>query len=175
MAFVVNYQVGGEVDKVKYVEEIKNFAQLPQPYNEMVKLDLGASPNLGGRGDFGDIYDLEYISPDQEAELLSIVITCSGYGEKDFYNLYVQAPGGEEELWFKTWYPTEVKEGLYIGTSTYVYKLEPKTKFRLEFHNASLTSKVVWMGIRMLVERTETSTPDIPDDLSIPSIPDGIG
>jgi hypothetical protein len=27
----------------------------------------------------------------------------------------------------------------------------------------------------MLVERTETSTPDIPDDLSIPSIPDGIG
>ena len=27
MGFVTNYNVGGEIDKVKYVKEIKNFAQ----------------------------------------------------------------------------------------------------------------------------------------------------
>ena len=118
MAFVTNYSVGGEIDKVKYVEEIKNFAQLSQPYNKMVAMSL---PALSGK------YELEYESPDADAELLALVVTCSGYGEEDFYNLYVN-----DELWFETWYPTEVKEGLYIGTSTYVYKLAPKTKFKLE-------------------------------------------
>ena len=165
MAFVVNYQVGGEVDRVKYVKEIKNFAQLSQPYNRMEMISIPAGPL--GEGDDGCIWNLEYESPDCETELLSIVVTCSGYGEEDYYNLYVNG-----ELWFDNWYPTEVKEGLYIGTSTYVYKLPPKSKFKCEFHNVSLTRKVVWMGIRMLTEITAVSTPDNSDDLTIPSIPD---
>ena len=31
MGFHVVYVAGGEIDKVKYVNEIKNFAQLSQP------------------------------------------------------------------------------------------------------------------------------------------------
>ena len=38
MGFHVVYVAGGELDKVRrveYVNEIKNFAQLSQPYNKM--------------------------------------------------------------------------------------------------------------------------------------------
>lgn len=157
MAFVTNYQVGGEVDKVKYIEQIKNFAQLSRPYNKMVAMTL---PALQG------VYYLEYESPDENAELLALVITCSGYGEEDYYNLYVN-----DELWFETWYPTEVKEGLFIGTSTYVYVLEPKTKFRLEFNNVSGTSKKVWMGIRMLVDGEYVKQEPEDEDIITPALP----
>ena len=80
MGFITNYSVGGELDKVKYIEEIKNFAQLSQPYNKMVAMSI---PALTGK------YELEYESPERDAELLALVVTCSGYGEEDFYNLYV--------------------------------------------------------------------------------------
>lgn len=157
MAFVTNYTVGGEIDKVKYVQRIKNFAQLSQPYNKMVAMTI---PAISG------MYPLEYESPEKDAELIALVVTCSGYGEEDYYNLYVN-----DELWFETWYPTEVKEGLYIGTSTYVYVLDPKTKFRLEFNNVSGTSKKVWLGIRMLVEKTDIKEEPEEEDITTPVIP----
>lgn len=159
MGFETTYNVGGELDKVKYVKEIKNFAQLSQPYNKMVAMSI---PAISG------MYELEYESPDRAAELIALVVTCSGYGEEDYYNLYVN-----DELWFETWYPTEVKEGLYIGTSTYVYKLDPKTKFKLEFNNVSGTSKKVWLGIRMLVEKGYEKDPE-EEDVTTPVTPSGV-
>lgn len=141
MAFHVVYVAGGELDKVKrveYVKEIKNFAQLTQPYNKMIMINV---PAIEG------VYDLEWESPDEDMELLSLVVTCSGYGENDYYNLFVN-----NERWFDTWFPTEVKEGLYIGTATYVYKLPPKSKFNLKFVNMSHTAKKVWLGVRLLRE-----------------------
>ena len=147
MGVQTNYIVGGEIDKVKNVQKIKNFAQLQQPYNKMEVIEI---PAIKG------VYALEYTSPDISAELLSLVVTCSGYGEDDYYNLYVN-----NILWFDTWYPTEVKEGLYIGTSTYVYELDNSTNFKLEFHNESGTSKKVWLGVRMLVERGFDKSPGV--------------
>lgn len=145
MAFHVVYVAGGELDKVKkvnYVDRIRNFAYLSQPFNEMEQMNIGSQDGL---------YKLEYESPDEEVELLSFVVTCSGYGEKDYYYLFVN-----NELWFNRWFPTEVKEGLYVGTSTYVYKLPPKSKIILWFVNASGTAKKVWLGVRMLREKRET-------------------
>lgn len=168
MAFHVVYVAGGELDKVKrveYVKEIKNFAQLSQPYNKMLMMNL---PAVEG------IYDLEWTSPNEEMELLSLVVTCSGYGENDYYNLWVN-----NERWFDTWFPTEVKEGLYIGTATYVYKLEPQSNFKLKFVNMSGTSKKVWLGIRLLREKTtdELLNPEILDvfKLSEPETALGVG
>lgn len=163
MAFQVVYVADGDintvrrvktvdkVDKVQYLEKIKNFAQLSQPYNKMTMINV---PAING------VYELEYVSPDEEMELISIVVTCSGYGENDYYNLYVN-----DELWFDTWFPTEVKEGLYPGTSTYVYVLPPNSKFVLKFVNMSGTAKKVWMGVRMLREHKieEDTTVDIID------------
>lgn len=159
MGFVVDYTVGGELDKVKYVERIKNFAQKAQPYNKMEIMEV---PALEGT------YTLEYTSPDIYAELLALVVTCSGYGENDYYNLYVN-----DILWFDTWYPTEVKEGLYIGTSTYVYELDNSTTFRLEFHNVSGTSKKIWLGVRMLVDKGFDPSPGTTEP-DIPAVPDGM-
>ena len=139
MGFHVAYVAGGELDKVKkvdYVDRIKNFAYLSKPYNKMVMINV---PAIEG------VYNLEYETPDESVELLSIVATCSGYGENDYYNIFVN-----DELWFDTWFPTEVKEGLYMGTSTYVAELPPKTKITMKFVNISGTSKKVWMGVRML-------------------------
>lgn len=151
MGFHVVYVAGGELDKVKYVKyvnEIKNFAQLSQPYNKMTMINI---PGIPG------VYDLEYISPDEETELLSIVVTCSGYGENDYYNLWVN-----DELWFDTWFPTEVKEGLYIGTSTYVYKLPAQSKIHMKFVNISGTAKKLWLGVRLLREKIVDEQQDIP-------------
>lgn len=160
MAFQVVYVADGDinsvrrvktVDKVQYLEKIKNFAQLSQPYNKMTMMNI---PAIDG------VYELNYTSPDEEMELISIVVTCSGYGENDYYNLYVN-----NELWFDTWFPTEVKEGLFAGTSTYVYVLPPQSKFTLKFVNMSGTAKKLWMGVRMLREHKieEDTTVDIID------------
>jgi hypothetical protein len=143
MGFHVVYVAGGELDKVKrveYVDKIKNFAQLPQPYNKMVMMNV---PAIKG------VYDLTWISPEEKTELLSLVVTCSGYGENDYYNLYVN-----NERWFETWFPTEVKEGLYIGTATYVYELEPQSEIKMKFVNMTGTAKKVWLGIRLLKEKS---------------------
>lgn len=139
MAFHVVYVADGDINtvrKVKYVDKIHNFAYLSQPYNKMQMMNV---PAITG------VYDLDYTSPPEEMELVSIIVTCSGYGENDYYNLWVN-----DELWFDTWFPTEVKEGLYPGTSTYVYVLPPNSKFKLKFVNISGTAKKVWMGVRML-------------------------
>ena len=165
MAFHVVYVAGGELDKVKrveYVKEIKNFAQLPQPYNKMLMMNI---PAIQG------VYDLDWVSPNEEMELLSLVVTCSGYGENDYYNLYVN-----NERWFETWFPTEVKEGLYIGTAAYVYKMEPETNFKLKFVNMSGTSKKVWFGIRMLRERTIDDNMTVETvDVEKLAVPESIG
>ena len=166
MAFQVVYVAGGELDKVRkvdYVKEIKNFAQLSQPYNKMVFMEL---PAMQG------VYNLEWISPNEEMELLAITVTCSGYSyvENDYYNIYVN-----NEKWFDTWFPTEIKEGLYIGTSTYVYKLEPESSIKMKYMNMSGTSKKVWLGIRLLREKSKE--PDITlETLEFnPAIPEHIG
>lgn len=166
MAFQVVYVAGGELDKVRkvdYVKEIKNFAQLSQPYNKMVFMEL---PAMQG------VYNLEWISPNEEMELLAITVTCSGYSyvENDYYNIYVN-----NEKWFDTWFPTEIKEGLYIGTSTYVYKLEPESSIKMKYMNMSGTSKKVWLGIRLLKEKSKE--PDITlETLEFnPAIPEHIG
>ena len=151
MGFQVVYVAGGELDRVRkvdYVQEIKNFAQLSQPYNKMTMINV---PAIAGT------YDLDYESPDEEMELLSIVVTCTGYGENDYYNLWVN-----DELWFDTWFPTEVKEGLYIGTATYVYKLPPKSKFKMRFVNISGTSKKIWLGVRLLRESKKEEIIEVP-------------
>lgn len=152
MGFQAVYVAGGELDKVKrvnYIDRIRNFAYLSQPYNKMVMMNVPAVPG---------VYDLDYISPEEETELLSIVVTCSGYGENDYYNLYVN-----DELWFDTWFPTEVKEGLYMGTSTYVYVLPASSKIKLKFVNISGTAKKVWLGVRLL--RNPTKEEQITVDL----------
>lgn len=164
MGFNVSYGAGGELDKVKkveYVDKIKNLAYFSKPYNKMKMINI---PALDG------IYDLEYETPDETVELLAIVVTCTGYGENDYYNIFVN-----DELWFDTWFPTEVKEGLYLGTSTYVAELPPKTRIKMRFVNISGTAKKVWMGVRMLRNEVIVDTDNKVELLDVLSVAEPVG
>lgn len=157
--FNVNYNAGGTVDKVKRIanlEEVDNvsnienvntieeinkirgFASKTQPYNLMTYIDIPAM-----KGEYEEIMFL----PSQEVEILAISLTCSGYGEDDHYDLYFN-----DRIWFDNWYCAEVKEGLFLGSSTYVYAAPPNSKIKIVFKNDSGTSKKVWIGVRMLID-----------------------
>lgn len=160
--FNVSYNAGGTVDKIKQINElqkvnnvnevkvvgeikhlggIQGFATKTQPYSTMIKIDAPASIELISE---------EIQLPEKEVEVLAITVTCSGYGEDDYYDLWFN-----DNLWFDKWYCSEVKDGLFLGSSTYVYLAPANSKIRINFHNTSRTSKKVWVGVRMLVDKDE--------------------
>ena len=125
------------VTKVDEIGKITNFPQKTQPFNEMIKVDI---PAIEG------VYEAEYETPDMDVEILALTVTCSGYGEKDKYDLFVN-----DKQWFKDWYCSEVREGLFMGSSTFVYSAPAKSRIKLVFHNDSGSAKTAWFGIRMLI------------------------
>ena len=130
-----------QVDNVSTVEQINKingFATKTQPYNTMKMFDIPA---------IKDRYEFEMTLPNVPIEVLALSVTCSGYGEEDSYDLYFN-----EKLWFDNWYCSEVKEGLFLGSSTYVYSAQESSKIRLVFRNTSGTSKKVWLGVRTLID-----------------------
>lgn len=172
--FTVNYNSGGVVDKVKNLKNvevvnkieamdslgsvenvneinnlknienidkiggIKGFATKTQPYNFMRVFDIPA---------LAEDFEFEVELPAVECEVLALTVTCSGYGEDDNYDLFFNS-----KQWFKNWYCSEVKEGLFLGTSTYVYSAPAHSIIRFTFHNVSGTAKKVWLGIRTLID-----------------------
>ena len=129
---------------VNKVGEIKNFATFSQPYSMMKKFDIpGSYKDPVTLKD----YEFEVTLPNEDIEILAITVTCSGYGEEDNYDLYFN-----DEKWFDTWYCSEVREGLFLGTSTYVYAAPADSKIKLIFRNESGSSKILWLGVRMLKE-----------------------
>lgn len=136
---------GGTINEVNVVDKVNSitgFPQFTQPFNEMVKLDIPATTGT---------FTAKYETPDYPIEILCLTVTCSGYGSEDNYDLFFN-----EDQWFKNWYCSEVKEGLYLGSSATVYKAAPKSTLTLNFKNDSGTSKTLWFGIRMLKEHSTT-------------------
>lgn len=133
--FVVNYSVGGNLDSIG---QIKGFPKFTQPYNTMLTMDIPAIDRP---------YELIYETPDQSMEILLLSVTCTGYHEKDRFNIYCN-----DNIWFKNWATSEMKEGLFLGPNAYVYQAPPKTQIRLVFNNYSHTSKIIFFGIRMLCD-----------------------
>ena len=172
-SFTANYNVGGDIDKVKkiklleeiekldnvesinnvknidklqdvenikYLNEIgriRGFATKTQPYNFMREFNVPAI-----KDDYTFTMNLTAV----DCEILAITLTCSGYGEDDHYDLFFN-----DVQWFEDWYCSEVKEGLFLGTSTYVYAAPASSSIKLVFKNDSGTSKKIWLGVRMLI------------------------
>ena len=137
---IANIQTLQDVENVKYLDEIgkiKGFATKTQPYNFMKEFDIPA---------IIDNYTFTMDMPAVDCEILAITLTCSGYGEDDHYDLFFN-----DIQWFSDWYCSEVKEGLFLGTSTYVYAAPASSTIKLIFKNDSGTSKKMWLGVRMLV------------------------
>lgn len=131
----------GTVQKIEEIGRISAFPEFRQPYNEMVMLEIP-----GFKGSF----NIEYVTPDKEMEILAVTVSSTGYGEGDKFDLKCN-----ETIWFKNWYLNEVKEGLYLGTSTFACRVPPLTRFNVDFVNASGTRKTVWVGFRMLTASPE--------------------
>lgn len=144
MGFQTNYNVGGTVDLVKRIMKIDEigrisaFPEFTQPYNEMIMREIPA---------MDDSFDFVFHMPPEEVEILAITVTCSGYGKGDYFNMWCNG-----KQWFKNWYTNEVKEGLFLGTSTFAYRAPANSKIDIEFVNKSGTSKTLWIGFRMLVK-----------------------
>lgn len=158
--FTANYNVGGDIDRVKNlknvdnivnmdnvnnvnvvasvdeIKRIKGFPSKTRPYNVGHKFSVPAQ-----EGDF--VFDIPML--DVDYEILSLCVTCSGYGEDDSWDLYYN-----DEKWFDHWYTSEVKEGLFLGTSTYVFCAEANSKFKLIFHNTG-QQKTIYFGVRTLI------------------------
>lgn len=134
---VDNVNQVGDVNYVTEVGKINGFATKTQPYNRMMMADIPAL-----KQDFTFTFDL----PNIDVEIIAISLTCSGYGEEDHYDLFFNG-----QQWFEDWYCSEVKEGLFLGSSTYVYSAPANSQIELVFKNDSGTSKKLWLGIRMLV------------------------
>lgn len=126
----------GDVNMVSEVGKINGFATKTQPFNYMEMYDVPALAQ-----DFTFTLNL----PAVDVEILAITLTCSGYGEDDHYDLFFNG-----QQWFENWYCSEIKEGLFLGTSTYVYAAPSNSQIDLIFKNDSGTSKKVWLGVRML-------------------------
>lgn len=147
MSFNTSYNVGGVVDEVKKIPlverigEIGRIAAFPefrQPYNEMIQEKI---PSVKEK------FTFRFNLPPEETEILAITVTCTGYGEGDYFNMFCNG-----RQWYKTWYLNEIKEGLFLGTSTFAYKAPANSEIELEFYNDSGTSKTLWVGFRMLVK-----------------------
>lgn len=134
--FNVSYLAGGEVGLVKKIGEIKGFPSFTQPFNIMIERLI---PPIT------DTYILEYETPDEPLEIMAVVVSCSGYSQTDKYDVLVNG-----EVWYKDWCVSEMNEALFLGTSTYVYALPPKSKFEIKFKNFSGQGKQVRVGFRML-------------------------
>lgn len=147
--FNVSYSSGGVIDEVKNlgkvseIGRIKGFPTKTQPYNVMECYSVPA---------IKEIQEFEITLPPKECEILAITVTCSGYSEDDNYDLFFNG-----ERWFEHWYCSEVKEGLFLGSSTYVYAAPADSKIRLAFRNHGGTSKKIWVGVRMLVDPDDTN------------------
>lgn len=140
---VANIEVVGSIGKLDEIGHIVGFPTKTQPYNTMKQFDIAAS-----KLDPATLADwtFDVTLPVIDIEILAITLTCSGYGEGDHYDLFVNGV-----KWFDNWYCSEVREGLFLGTSTFVYAAPANSNIKLVFKNDSGTAKTVWLGIRMLV------------------------
>ena len=144
MGFNVSYSAGGSLDEIsviKYIEGINGFPVFLQPYNIMECQEI---PALAGA------YEVLVQMPDMPAELLGFSISATGYGEMDNYDLFIN----EKQL-FHHWYLQEVKEGLFIGSSTFVYRMLPGAVIRVLFNNESGRRKKLYIGVRALIPSAE--------------------
>lgn len=154
--FNIAYSAGGDLDKIgkiEKIEEIKNFANFSVPYNKMIFEDIPAIASASSEVGVAPLpYVIEYETPDEEVEFLSFTVTATGYAIDDYYDMFVN-----DVQWFDTWYLSEVKEGLFLGTSTYVAKLPPKSRIKIMFYNTG-TSKRLYIGFRMLKQKEVAAT-----------------
>lgn len=136
MAFTINYSAGGIIDEVKNVNIPGVIPEKRIPYTKGFKLDVPA---------LKDIYSIVYV-PEVDMELLAVAIACSGYMPEDYWELSVDGVKIMETIYTK-----ELPESNGLGTLLgCAYKVQAGQEVKIDFHNDSGTSKIVWVNLRFL-------------------------
>lgn len=129
---------GGELDGMI---SINLFPTCTTPYNKTVQYEMPALEQT---------YNIEFdlstmLVAGKQVELASYSFACSGYGDGDFLNVYINDTIIED-----TWFTREIPEESAIGNGVAVYSIPIDSVIRVEFHNDSATSKILWFKIKLL-------------------------
>lgn len=146
MGFSPTYSVGGvmdEVKKVNVVDEVKKvnfpphlFPELSKPFTKGFRMEVSASTGM---------FEKVYIAP-VDMELIDVGLACSGYGDEDYWEVIV----GADKI-IETMYTKELPQHINMGSTLYtVEKIPAGTEIKLQFHNASASTKTVWFDLRFL-------------------------
>lgn len=141
--FGPNYSVGGNLDRVKYIDEIGKvnfpshlFPTLSKPFTKGFRLPIPAIKGL---------HKISYTAP-SDLELIDVGLACSGYSDGDYWELEV---GGN--LIMETIYTKELPQHINTGTTLYVVERIPAgTVINMLFTNNTGSSKTVWFDLRFL-------------------------
>ncbi len=152
MAFSVNYNVGGKVDEVDVVNEVKNLkgGKLDQVVyiDEIGKIHIPGFPTLGVPFTKGlkinipatmTTHTIEYV-PTVDMELSGVIIACSGYADDDYWELIINGV-----TYYETIYTKELPE---MSPQSGVIPVAANTAIAISFHNDSGTSKTVWFNLK---------------------------
>ncbi|MCX7610401.1 MAG: hypothetical protein N2043_02285 [Ignavibacterium sp.] len=135
MGFQTNYNVGGVIDLIRQFP-YPLFPKKTIPFVKGFSIDVPAKSGL---------YQIEY-KPDVEVEFVGISVACSGYREKDFWELTVNG-----EKLFETIYTKELPESHSLGAGfSTVFPVPLGSSILFDFHNDSRTSKTVWINMKFL-------------------------
>lgn len=131
------YAAGGIIDEIKKINFPAHlFPTKTKPFTKGFRLE---TPPIAG------IYPKSYTAP-SDMELVDVGIACSGYGDGDFWELFI-----DTEKIMETVYTKEVPQHINAGTTLYtVIRIPAGSTIRLDFHNDSATSKTVWFDLRFL-------------------------
>lgn len=129
MGFQVTYPAGGVIDQVRRVDLPRHlFPSYGQPFIKGLRLSV---PPLVG------MFSITYAVP-VKMELLGLEVGCTGYADVDSWDFSVG-----NRLVCESIYTKEVAQTKWLG----VLPVEAGTVLRLDFHNDSGTSKVVWVDL----------------------------
>jgi len=128
--FTTVYVVEGDISVKNLPEHI--FGSKIKRYAKGLRLEVPAQAG---------VYPVEF-APTIDVELFGVHIGCSGYSDKDYWELII---GEEPEPTLETIYTKELHEEHGLAVTV----VPANTRILINFHNISETSKIVYFDLIM--------------------------
>lgn len=138
MGFEVTYQAGGRHD-FPFMPRFHN------PFFKGIRVEVTSDDS---------VVEYDYIVTHENADFLSMAISCNRYEDKDNFNLFVN----DNQL-METIYTKELPEGMYLMVCV---PLKQGDRIKFQFTNSSLTSKAIWVNYQMLIDKYTPATTETP-------------
>ena len=117
------------VDLVRNVQIPGVIPTLTKPFVKGFQLEVPA---------VADVYEITY-EVTEPMELVSIYLACSGYHDRDYWDLLINSQAICETIYTK-----EIPEVIGVG----VVSLNPSDVITIRFNNNSSSSKIIWANLK---------------------------